>query len=107
MNFWKDKEEGADGLFMNELQQHLVTNFEGYFKKDLTLNSFGAIDSYTSPLIQLADLFTGCINRALNSPPEQTKNHKDEFVNYVFDMLKIDLGNLGNQEYDMATIHFI
>ncbi|WP_223083914.1 hypothetical protein [Paenibacillus sp. CGMCC 1.18879] len=50
VNFWKDKEEGADGLFMNELQQHLVTNFEGYFKKDLTLNSFGAIDSYTSPL---------------------------------------------------------
>ncbi|MDH6371778.1 hypothetical protein M2444_003577 [Paenibacillus sp. PastF-3] len=107
VNFWKDQEIGADNLFMNELEQHLVTHFEGYFKKNLTLNTFSAIDSKWSTLIQLADLYTGCINRAINSPKDVVKNHKDEFAEFVFDILNLDLSDLKNQEQDMAMIHYI
>lgn len=107
INFWKDKEEGNDNLFMEELRQSLITNFAGYFKDKLTLNSFSSIDSFTSYLIQIADLYTGSISRVLNHPNNGTNNHKDEFAKYVFEILKIDLSDLKNQDKDMAMIHFI
>lgn len=107
VNFWKDSEDSSDKFFLEELKQHLVTNFELYFKKDLALNTFGPINSYTSPMIQLADLYTGCINRALNQVNNGEKNHKDEFVEYVFNLLGIDLDDIKNQDSDMAMIHFM
>ncbi len=107
INFWKDQEVGADNLFLDELKQHLVTNFEGYFKNKLTLNTFSPIDSKLSYLIQFADLYTGCINRKINSPGNITRNHKDEFADFVFEILGLDLDQLENQDQDMAMIHFI
>ncbi|ANY71670.1 hypothetical protein BBD41_03220 [Paenibacillus ihbetae] len=107
INFWKDMEEGTDAVFLAELKQHMVTNFEGYFKDSLVLSTFSPISSISSILIQLADLYTGSINRILNPPKENTRNHKDEFAEFVFDILKLDKSNFKNQEQDMAMIHFL
>lgn len=107
INFWKDKEDGNDGLFLDELRQHLVTNFKGYFNDDLTLDLLNPIDSFASHLIQLADLYTGCINRYLNPPKDGARNHKDEFAEFVFHMLKLDPLNHEDQIGDMAMIHYL
>lgn len=107
VNFWKDREAGTDALFLDELKQHMVTNFEGYFKDKLILSVFSPVDSFTSILIQMADLYTGCINRVLNPPKDGGRNHKDEFADFVFNILNLDKDNLKNQEGDMAMIHFI
>lgn len=107
VNFWKDREEGNDRLFMQELEQRLVTNFKGYFNDELTLDLISPIDSFASHLIQMADLYTGCINRYLNPPKEGARNHKDEFADFVFDLLNINPLDLKDQNNDMAMIHYL
>lgn len=107
VNFWKDKEDGNDRLFLSELEQHLITGFETYFKDQLDLDIFSPIDSFTSIFIQLADLYTGSISRVLNTQTGQPKNHKDEFAEYVFESFKLDLTKIEDQAHDMAMIHFL
>lgn len=105
INFWKDMEEGSDRLFLNELQQHLVTNFKTYFGENVRLDNFAAVSSIANIFIQLADLFTGSVSRVLNQ--SEGKNHKDEFAQFVIDLLGLDLSDYRNQEHDVAIVHFI
>lgn len=106
VNFWKDKEEGNDKLFLNELEQHLVSNFRTYFEDNLVLNIFSSVSSIANIFIQLADLFTGCVSRILNQSGTST-NHKDEFAQFVVELLGLDLSDYRNQEHDTAIVHFI
>lgn len=50
-----------------------------------------SIDSRTNRLIQVADLFTGAINRRLNHQRKNPDkfNAKDEFASYVYELLNI------------------
>lgn len=89
INFWKDKEDGTDKLMMAKLEQHLVSNFELYFKDELRLALFSPIESYTSPFIQMADVFTGCISRLLNQ--SGGRNQKDELASYLTELFGVSI----------------
>ncbi|WNQ09640.1 hypothetical protein MJA45_18660 [Paenibacillus aurantius] len=106
VNFWKDKEDGNDKLFLNELEQHLVGNFRTYFEDNLMLNIFSSVSSIANIFIQLADLFTGSISRTLNQSGTST-NHKDDFAQFVVELLGLNLHDYRNQEHDAAIVHFI
>ncbi|MGM0970835.1 MAG: DUF3800 domain-containing protein [Bacillota bacterium] len=91
IKYFKDKEDGESALRLSQIQQSLIDNFKLHYEDELTLNAFMSIDSRTSRLIQVADLFTGAINRRLNHQrknPSQL-NAKDEFASYVYDLLNI------------------
>ncbi|WP_426629877.1 hypothetical protein [Priestia megaterium] len=106
VNFWKDKEDGNDKLFLNELEQHLVSNFRTYFEDNLLLNIFSSVSSVANIFIQLADLFTGCVSRILNQSGT-SMNHKDKFAQFVVDLLGLDLSDYRNQDHDSGIVHFI
>ncbi|MEW9672402.1 DUF3800 domain-containing protein [Ammoniphilus sp. 3BR4] len=104
INFFKDKEEGNDALTLTKIEQHLELQFKVNYEDNLRLDLFGSIESYTSPFIQFADLFTGSINRVLN---ESHNNHKDVFAKYVIEALGLDINNIQSNESDMATVIII
>lgn len=117
INYIKDKEDGESALRINQIQQSLLDNFKIHYDDKLKLNSFMPLDSKLSRLIQVADLFTGAINRKLNHQrknPESVKNSKDEFAEYIFELLNIEEFSyrtddfekvVGDETTDIASIY--
>jgi hypothetical protein len=85
LNFYKDKEEeGYDRLLLAEVRRRLEQDASTIFENELVIEEVGSLDSGVSPGIELADLFTGCVNRVLN-PPAADDNYKDEFAKYFLE----------------------
>lgn len=57
VNFIKGKEEGNYALTFNKIEQELKLQFKVNYEEQLRLSMFGAADSWTSYLLQIADLF--------------------------------------------------
>lgn len=105
VNFFKDKDEGIDALTIEKLRQYLVSQFKTYFENRLTLNAFSALPSEVSYFIQIADLFTGSLNRILNKQDNKF-NHKDEFADYALTLLGINPKDIKEQVTDKTMIYF-
>lgn len=68
----------------------------------MTLGALETISSRKSPLVQLADLIAGAINRKLNHTGEQ--NHKDEMADKVIHALDLQLGEEEVDGIDVTTL---
>ncbi len=80
IQLWKDAEEpGADRLMLRQLQERLEYAGKIKFQDKLIVDDMRAVDSKKLNLIQLADLFTGSINRVLNATGD-VKKAKDRFA---------------------------
>lgn len=77
----KDADAGTDALALPELQRRLTATCREYFQQDIRVDSITSVASHDSPLVQLADLFTGSIARPLNNPGSGT-NAKDDFARF-------------------------
>jgi hypothetical protein len=81
---WKDGEEiGYDKLVLADVRDRLAARFGD----QLAIDVMEAVPSKGSPLVQIADLFTGSINRIVNPPnpaPAQP-GPKDEFARFMLD----------------------
>lgn len=90
---WVDEDEkGSDTLKLENVRERL----ENKKSEGLELGYFAAVNSKNNFFIQMADLFTGAINRKVNI--SSTGNFKDEFADFVlsitgFDLTDIDLTN--------------
>lgn len=91
--YYKDEEVGADKLRLAKLEQELKTRFKVYFEDQLYLANLTPLQSYYSPMIQIADLFTGSISRILNKTANDSLNYKDEFAHYVWELLEMKKEN--------------
>jgi hypothetical protein len=97
LQMWKDEEEeGYDKLLLATVEDRLTARFQDR----LVIDVMRAVPSKENVLIQVADLFTGAVNRMVNppNPPPQTPGAKDEFARYL-------LGRVGwnPAEGDMAV----
>jgi hypothetical protein len=105
INVFKDLEDAKDKLYLEiqkqQLQQTLKVEYEG----DANLEIMEGIISYTSPFIQIADLFTGCVGRKLNVTG--TSNHKDEISDYFFEKFEIDTESYSTKNSDFINIIFL
>jgi hypothetical protein len=105
LNVYKDAEDGKDRLTlanqMETLQEKLKVHFEG--KVELSL--FDAVPSYSSPFVQIADLFTGVVSRKLNTPTGS--NQKDELANYMFEQMGIDKETFESNDSDFVHIQIL
>lgn len=109
LEMWKDKEQGIDALHLERMRQDLRVGLRRQYGDEATLQLLAAVDSKANHLIQLADLFTGSLNRVLNSPGENP-NHKDEFAHFMLGALglKVDPdGNVAASNQDVATLIMI
>lgn len=62
----------------------------------LELGQFSAVSSEGNLFIQLIDLFTGSINRKLNSP--NGNGHKDELATFILETIGLDLDDFLNDQ---------
>jgi hypothetical protein len=73
LQLWKDAEEEAvDKLLLADIKDRLIARFQ----EQLPIDFLRAIPSRGADLIQIADLFTGSVNRVTNPPnPAPTQPH--------------------------------
>jgi hypothetical protein len=100
----KDKEDGTDLFAIRDLEQRLTTHFQTRYDSDVVLAGVEVAESTSDLYIQLADLFTGAVNRVLNAPGH---NPKDEFAEFVLKLLGLEVTRdgvtaVGGQ--DVATV---
>jgi len=84
LQLWKDEEEeGYDQLLLANVSDRLTVRFQ----TQLTIDQMRAVASTGNALLQVADLFTGAVNRIVNppSPPPQTPGAKDHFARFLLE----------------------
>lgn len=89
-----DEEQSLDSFTLLELKQRINDNFQRTFEGRLVLDSVQTASSKKSPLVQLADIVAGAVNRRLN--PQAERNVKDEMADMIIEKLDLALaeGNL-------------
>ena len=105
LSFAKDaEEEGYDERVLALVRDQLERDADTIFDGDLYYSTFGAIDSEEEILIQIADLFTWCVNRKLNVIPDKDgSNWKDEFAMWFLSSVQFDLSQ-EKTEKDRAVV---
>lgn len=93
LSFAKDAEEtGYDDRVLTLIRNQLDRDVGPIFNDQLHCAKFEAVDSKQDILIQVADLFTWCVNRKLNVIPAKKKlNWKDEFAKWFLSEAQFSL----------------
>ncbi len=111
LQVWKDEEEtGYDKLLVAELLDRVKVAAATQFDGKLAVDLIRATKSKGNDLIQIADVFTGSINRVVNppNPPPSSIGAKDQLSSYVLSKLRISLDDEGTEQYeDMAVRVFL
>lgn len=104
LHFYKDKEEeGYDRLLLAEVKRRLEQDISTVFANDLMVEEVGSLGSEFSPGIELADLFTGCVNRVIN-PPAADDNYKDAFARYFLEAVGMTDGPYEEETVSDRTV---
>ena len=96
--FMDQDEKSKDALKIEFIKDRL----EGNKIDGLDLGDFEAVDSKSNFYIQIIDLFTGAINRKLNSV-DGDRNVKDELADYILNLLNIDVDAYINDKLEIDT----
>lgn len=92
LQLWKDAEEpGFDNLMLSNIEDRIVQAGKSRFDGKLKADHFEAVDSEKMLLIQLADLFTSSVNRALNATGDRN-SAKDSFADYLLESIGMPNG---------------
>lgn len=105
LQVWIDAEEtNLDKLLVENLKDRLTQSAQTYFEKKLILDQVYTVDSKKNLLLQIADMFTGSVNRILNRAGTNY-NHKDELAEYFLNRFKINLQMPENDKVGDISIH--
>lgn len=105
LQVWIDAEEsGLDQLLVANLDDRLRQVAKTRFDDKLIIDRVSTVDSKHNMLMQVADLFTGSINRIMNLPGT-TRNHKDEFAKYFLNQFGFDLDLPENDKVGDIAVH--
>jgi hypothetical protein len=105
LQVWIDAEETSlDKLLVANLNDRLGQAAQTHFDKKIVLDQIHTVDSEKNTLLQIADMFTGSVNRILNRAGV-TRNHKDELAEYFLARLKINLQLPENDKVGDIAVH--
>lgn len=105
LQVWKDAEEvGYDKLFLADLRSRLIDASKTLFDGKLHLDEFFPENSADNALIQIADLFTGSINRVMSTSGER-KHPKDRFADYLLARVGLPKGLALEERSGDMTVH--
>lgn len=90
-----DKGGCADAIDRDKLATEISSRISSRWGAENIVERISETESKSSAAIQLADLFSGAINRRLNPVGEQ-RNHKDELADYVITSLSPEVDELGD-----------
>jgi hypothetical protein len=90
----KDADSASDALWQAEFERKLNHDCSIFFDRQVQVEKIVPLDSKQHELLQIADLLTGSISRLLNRSSNTKKNQKDEFAEYVCEILSVDPASL-------------
>ena len=100
----KDADDGPDALTLPDLTRRLTTSCREYFQGTVSVDSVMTGKSHESPLLQLADLFSGSVGRIMNKEGDGS-NHKDEFAAFFETVAGFDLKTESKGKDDFVYVH--
>jgi hypothetical protein len=101
----KDEDEGADKLRLLTLRDQLSVECPKQFDNQVQIAAVSAVQSSSNVLIQLADVFTGSVNRVVNRPESAPRNHKDEVAEAVLRLLGLEWHEMNaNVKRDFVSV---
>lgn len=103
----KDAEQpGYDELVLADLRDRLKTAAIHQFGGQLKITMLGRADSRGNDLIQIADVFTGSVNRLINQPipAPRIPGPKDDLANYVITRTGITIGAEADELVDDLAV---
>ena len=105
LQVWIDAEEAnLDKLLVANLNDRLGQAAQTQFERNLILDQVYTVDSAKNLILQIADMFTGSVNRILNRAGT-TSNHKDELAEYFLNRFKINLQLPENDKVGDISVH--
>lgn len=105
LQVWIDAEETSlDKLLVANLNDRLDQAAQTHFKRKLVLDQLHTVDSEKNTILQIADMFTGSVNRILNRSGT-THNHKDELAEYLLSRFNISLHLPENDKVGDISVH--
>ncbi|MGF6976337.1 hypothetical protein QFZ94_004787 [Paraburkholderia sp. JPY465] len=97
-----DEEQSLDKIAIEEMKRRIAAGLEQDHGEQLILEQITAVSSKNSPLVQLADVIAGAVNRRLNFTGQ--RNHKDEIADLVIEKLGIELQDERDPELDVTVV---
>lgn len=97
-----DEVQSLDSFVLSEMKRRVASDFAQRYGNQLQLNDVQTASSKNSPLVQLADLIAGAVNRRLNHTAE--KNHKDEMAEWIVQTLDLALDEGGIPGLDVSAL---
>ena len=86
---FKDKDDSSDRLYLKLLRDRIEALCRPRFDNQLLLAGGGTLDSAKDHVLQIADLFTGSVNRVLNRDVGSERNFKDELAEAILGLLNL------------------
>ena len=102
INVTVDQEQSLDAITLEELKRRVNTEYSQVHGDKLKVASLDSISSKISPLVQLADIIAGAINRKLNTP--DGRNFKDDMAEMVIQMLDLNLSEIDLEGLDSSAL---
>jgi hypothetical protein len=84
-----DEEQSLDPFVLSEMHRRIALDFGNNYQGQLSLCSIQTTSSRNSPLVQLADLVAGAVNRRLNHRGD--RNYKDDMADRIINVLGLTL----------------
>lgn len=100
----KDADDGPDALLLPDLERRLKTGSREYFRDTVEVESVTTGISDESPLLQLADLFSGSAARVFNKA-DDTANQKDAFADFFRGIAGFDFLSQEKGTSDFVYVH--
>jgi hypothetical protein len=97
-----DEEQSLDPIALAEMKRRVSEDYDRRHGPKLVLTAVRTASSRGSPLIQLADLVAGAVNRRLNHDGD--RNFKDEMADMVTDQLDLALDESDISELDATAL---
>lgn len=104
LEFSLDREQSLDAFALLEMRGRASQVLTEQFGKELVLSDIRTSESRHSPLIQLADMVAGAINRRLNN--REARNFKDDFADQIIGTLGLNLAAGRIDDLD-SIVHFL
>lgn len=100
-----DQEQSLDKFTLADMKQHIADEYIKRHDGQVVLASISAVSSRHSPLVQLADVVAGAVNRRLN--PQNDRGYKDEMADMVIERLGLSLCDGAVTGLDAAAMFLV
>jgi hypothetical protein len=100
----KDADDGPDALLLPELERRLKVGCREYFRDSVQVDSVVTATSDGSPLLQLADLFSGSVARTFNKT-DDAMNQKDDLAEFFQTVAGFDFAGENPGTSDFVYVH--